>query len=79
MAQTGLLYQPLKSSTKKNELRDTIITVLLSLKFYNGKMTWELSLQKFLESANVLMDLHLYSSMSGGLEFSLLPVSSWKN
>lgn len=79
MARTGLLYQPLESRTKKNESRDTIITVLLSLKFYNGRIAWKLALQKFLESTNVLMDLHLYSSMVGGLESLLLPVSSLKN
>lgn len=42
-------------------------------------MTWELALQKLLETTNVLMDLHLYSSVTGGLESLLLPVSSLKN
>lgn len=62
IAQIGWLYQPLESRTKKNESRDAIVTVLLSLKFCNGRMTWKLALEKFLESTNVLMVLYLYSS-----------------
>lgn len=78
-AQIGLLYQPLESRTKKNESRNATVTALLSLKFYNGRMTWKLALQKFLESTNVLMVLYLYSSMIGSLESLLLPVSPLKN
>lgn len=76
MAQIALLCQPLESRTKKKKSRD--ITALLSLKFYNGRITWKLALPKFLESTNVLMESHL-SSIIGSLESLLLPVCSRKN
>lgn len=76
MAQTGLLCQPWESRTKKKKSRDIIITAFLSLNFFNeGK----LALPKFLESTNVLMDLHLSSSIIGSLESLLLLVNSRKN
>lgn len=76
MAQTVLLCQPWESRTKKKKSRDIIITAFLSLNFSNGG---KLALPKFLESTNVLMDLHLSSSIIGSLESLLLPINSRKN